>query len=544
MQLERMGAFHQTRLSFSRVLLRRMAHEGWEIATQLWDLGPEGYGTAVIEARGPERSYSLICYSHELAAEDRSDRSIATAWDATFTLFDGIPAPGDIARLRLSVPKQEAGRISGTELTLARANKSVRVFDYVVDQLASGLQPDADRLHAVGYLMRTTAVYGSGKFGAASWEEIANRPEMTPTFQAEMLTVYLVRLFTIELAEHIAAARGGDTAVKLDPALRRSLGVGNSTGLGMAPFLFAHQPVLHSWMSARETALARVRAIEQADEAAQTLFKDLVELTLVQMQSWSSQDDVQSRKHTRLIRDIEAVLKITSSEILPGPRPWDHLIEWSEEALSLEGQELLLSLVIEPYGTRVDGLAPLMCANEADSFGIDGTQSLRNVLCDIESEYSWALDFDLSAPHELERAWYTSENKGEPRLADMRSDIPDPDQMEMPLAIVRDVQAMSQAIQCEQPDTRFAEFLLRYPNYRHVARRIQRASRYPYGEVRSNVLASHIRPLDLLRCKLSFFGATRFDPKSDRWLQISLFSGAPFPEELKNSYDDFWIYRP
>ncbi len=38
-------------------------------------------------------------------------------------------------------------------------------------------------------------------------------------------------------------------------------------------------------------------------------------------------------------------------------------------------------------------------------------------------------------------------------------------------------------------------------------------------------------PLDILRCKLSFFGATRFDPRSDRWVRICMYQDAPFPHE-------------
>jgi hypothetical protein len=49
-------------------------------------------------------------------------------------------------------------------------------------------------------------------------------------------------------------------------------------------------------------------------------------------------------------------------------------------------------------------------------------------------------------------------------------------------------------------------------------------------------------PLDLLRCKLSFFGATRFDPKSDRWLRINMYQYAPYPNELASCRRDNWVY--
>ena len=52
--------------------------------------------------------------------------------------------------------------MSYKELTLSRANKSVRIFDNVVDSLSNGRQPDKSKISEVGYLYRTTAVYGSG----------------------------------------------------------------------------------------------------------------------------------------------------------------------------------------------------------------------------------------------------------------------------------------------------------------------------------------------------------------------------------------------
>ncbi|MGY9052197.1 MAG: hypothetical protein ACKVH9_01255, partial [Rhodobacterales bacterium] len=135
------------------------------------------------------------------------------------------------------------------------------LWDYVVESLANGNQPDIEKLNDVGYLMRTTAVYGSGKFGAADRCDISNRDELRNPFQVEMLTVYLIRCFVMDLVEHMAQVKGGDTAVKLDADIRRSMGIGNSTGLGMAPFLVHHPTLLNAWIMARETALARVRAV-------------------------------------------------------------------------------------------------------------------------------------------------------------------------------------------------------------------------------------------------------------------------------------------
>ncbi|MBT5432988.1 MAG: hypothetical protein HOK83_04940, partial [Rhodospirillaceae bacterium] len=115
MRLARMGSFHQCRLSFMRTVLRRLQRQAWTFERPVFEIDADGVGVAVYTARGPERAYSLICYAHDLPDDQRSDRVIAEAWDATFTLFDGVPDTDDIARLKTQVPLQEAGRVSMRE---------------------------------------------------------------------------------------------------------------------------------------------------------------------------------------------------------------------------------------------------------------------------------------------------------------------------------------------------------------------------------------------------------------------------------------------
>ena len=129
---------------------------------------------------------------------------IATKWDAAFVIHDGLPSRDDIERLRENVPRQEVGRCSFKELALSRANRSVRVFNHVIDSLSNGIQPDKNLLSEVGYLYRTTAVYGSGKFGLADRYRIKDRPEINGPFRIEMMLVYLVRQFTFDQVNHIA----------------------------------------------------------------------------------------------------------------------------------------------------------------------------------------------------------------------------------------------------------------------------------------------------------------------------------------------------
>ena len=286
MRLSRLGSFHQSRLSFMRILTRRMIRENWTFSRPVFEFDDKGVGYAVYCAHTPDRTYSLIAFGHDLPPEDRSDRVIATRWDSTFTLFDGVPTDEDIARLRQNIPLQEAGRVTERELSVSRANRSVRLWDHVVSRLAVGAQPDRDEVAKVGYLMRTTAVYGSGKLGAADREVIADRPECSAPFQIEMLSVFLTRTYVRDLVQYMADQKGGADSVRLAPDIARSLGIGNSTGLGMAPFLLNHPKLFNNWIAAREEAIATVRRVPAATQAEAQTFRDLLTRAIVSADLW------------------------------------------------------------------------------------------------------------------------------------------------------------------------------------------------------------------------------------------------------------------
>lgn len=540
MRLSRMGSFHQSRLSFMRVLLRRLRAEKWQVDQPIFNLDDKGVGVATYRISGPSRTYTLVAFAHELPDELRSDRVIAEAWDATFTLFDGEPTRDDIERLSKNVPLQEAGRISGKEFALSRANKSVRLFAHVLERLSNGQQPVQEEIDKVGYLMRTTAVYGSGKFGAADRSQWAAREEFSGSFQPELLSVWLIRTFASDWVEHLAQVAGGDKAVKLDPALKRRLGIGNSTGLGMAPFLINHPALIHAWINARETAIARVRSVDRATPEKAALFTDLLARAKTNALGWHSVHPLQVEKIEALNDDLDRLIEKIQSGVLDGVQPWDAVCLWAETNLSLEGQEQLASLILEPYPELVDELAAGMHADESRAFRINGQQTIAELLDATRDLYAWCdeLDFDQDAANA--RVWYTSEEKLEPRLGDRFAEpIAD---YEQPLSPARDAKRMQAALTTWDPTETVAAFLLKHPEHRHIARRVQIIASSPYGEIRDNTIDEAMLPIDLLRCKLSFFGATKFDPRSDRWVRITMYQNAPYPDELAELDPDQAVY--
>jgi hypothetical protein len=538
MRLERMGSFFPTRLSFMPTLIRQMCSEGWRFDRPRVELDAEGFGHAVYRVDCGARCYSLLAFSRALEPERRTDRVIAEAWDASFVLFDGFPTQEDIDRLSVSVPRQEAARYRPTELVLSRANRSVRFFDHLVERLAAGRQPDPELLRQVGYLMRTTAVYGNGKFGIADRARIAVRPELAGPFRAEMLTIYLIRCFTLDLVEHVARHRGGPSFAPLDPAFKRYLGIGNATGLGMAPFLASHPILIHKWIHARETALARVRSVPAAEPSRVQGFRLLLERASRHVREWRVEDVRQSRRTAVLREELQAMRDlIAAGEIELGDKaPWDGLYRLAENRFSLECQELTVSLLIELYPELVDALADTM-ASGADTCFEPGMR-LDELAALLRRHYRWALDLDLTDTEQRRLFWYTSEEKLEPRLGDRFAE-PGAER-EMPLAIAVDVQGLSHALQGAAAGDSVAEFLLRRPELRSIVRRVQTVARHPYAEIYDNLVSAACLPIDLLRCKLSFFGASKFDPKSDRWTRITLYQGAPLPDELDRPGASDW----
>ena len=539
MCLERMGASHQTRLSFMRSLIRRLATENWRFERLKFDVNNEGYGTSVYAAHGPSNTYSLVAFTHEIETDERSDRVIAEVWDATFNLFDGIPEESDILRLSENTPKQEAGRFTPRELSLSRANKSLRTFNHVIDALSQGNQPDVNFLSKVGYLMRTTAVYGSGKFGCADRSKISSRPELRVSFHAEMLEVYLIRWMTIDLVEHIARCRGGKRSVPLDPSIKRYLGIGNSTGLGMAPFLLKYPLLINNWVLARETALSRVRQLKTATAVQAADLSRLTSRVRQHVGEWIVEDDEQSRRINILKKEIVDFRSfITSPQILNHNYPWEWLYNRSKSNYSLEGQELIVSLLLEPHGDLIDDLSDTMFTDL--SLVLDPKMKISALVSLISHSYQWALKTNINTKSTQKYFWYYSEDKLEPRIGERTTDLKY--KQEMPLTIARDIKELYLLLNKENSEQTVAKFLMKQPKFRHIVRRIQTLVKFPYGEIYDSVVDDNIRPLNLLRFKLAFFGASKFDPKSDLWTRMTMFQGAPMPHDLDCDKLNDWFF--
>ena len=533
MDLERLGSFSPTRLSFARRLTRMMFEQKWQVSCTQFALDASGHGSAVYRLQTPTHRYHVVIFSQHLEDDQRTDRVIAEAWDLTFCLVEGEVDSELMSAMAANVPLQEAGRQHPKLLVISRANKSMRNYEAFVSALASGQQPHIDYVKEAGYLYRTTAVYGNGKFGIADYDRIKGSEDFQQPFAAQMAAVYVLREFSVDQVEHIARQRGPGRAVTLNTDTRRYLGIGNSTGLGMAPFLINHPQLISQWILARERALATACS-QISDEPSRQRLLELCRRAMVHLDENQIEDDAQADRDL-VVRDELAQVIAWLEQVALEPDLWRRLVEWSETSQSLETQELINTVLIELYPQQVDALNDAMSAEENLDLVPDmPLVELRQVL---ETHFDWAINGDYDSDETRYWFWYQSAEKEEPRLGVRTEEQGEEKELGLAIApkaqqVYRDLNALLQ----KQPTGLTIELVMRHPEHMAAVRRIQTMAATVYGEIRANLWHRDLKPMHLLRTKLSFLGAHRFDPRGDRWVRVTFFQGAP----LLSDFEDAW----
>ena len=532
MNAERLGAMHQTRISFVRTLLRKINREKWTLSTHLWDLDNQGYGQVIYRLTTPEHIYNLVVFCNELADEERNDRVIAEKWDVTFGLVYGEIGQELLDNLKANVPLQEAGRNSNMVMVLARANKSVRVFDHIVSSLANGQQPDLDVLAQVGYILRTTAVYGNGKFGIYDFKPLDHSQDFDQSFRAQMCAVYLLREFSLNWVDYLAKQKGGEKAVALHPEIKRYLGIGNATGLGMAPYLINHPCIVDQWLTTREEALQSV-LVCMVEPTKVAYLERLIARAIQHFTEIVTINEQQVKLNKTVVEEL-SILQKDLAATSKSYKTWAQFLQ-AHDQLSFESQEVIISCLMELYPERIDGFQEKVNADE--TLALPKNKTVADLLAVLEAHYQWAITIDFNEPDNRYWFWYRSVDKEEPRMGVRGQE--QGDNRELSLDIARQANHLYLALQQADSQQLISEFILTKPKYRSIARRVWTMSHKSMGDIQMNVLHKDTLPIQLLRCKLSMFGATKFDPRSDRWVRVTLFQGAPLYNEVDS---DEWLF--
>ncbi|WP_028035046.1 hypothetical protein [Chelativorans sp. J32] len=544
MRPEKLAAFQPSRVSITRALMNKLIRERWEISVERFDVDETSTGTAVYSIKAPRQEFSFIAFSRPPSRKARTGRIIGQAWDMMGTLNEGPATEADIRSAREELPKLYRGRATPNALVWCRSNRSMRVFDQTLAALAEGRQPSIDDLSQVCYLMRNTGLDGNGTFGTRPFPSLGRDHALGRPLEAQLLTAYLMREYSCDLVEHLARL-ASPKAVGLDPAIRRYLGVGNGSALGLIFFIHKHPQLISSFIAAREQAIAIARGLRLAkgDKRIDEL------LGLVRRAITFRREDRMMYEafasSAEVAEDLEkvtvALKELRETGMVGGAHrtyPLDVLAQRFEAELKPESFETYLSLLIELVPEEADALLPSI--GGPDEVNVSPAETVESLSDLIRQQYQWALDIDMSTPDAYKYVWYKSETAEEPRRG-AREEVPEA--LDLGLDICGGVQSLMADLSREAPDLSVARFLMKHPGHRHLVARIQTLRDLPYHTPMANINAEDFIPIDLVR--LMNVGIHGIDKTRDflrRNLRGVLYHGAPTPAEIRAGRAEFWAY--
>lgn len=541
------GTARQNRHSFSRSLVRHVASEGWNVSRRIWELDDKGQGLAVYTVKMSTAVVELVIFSHVIDEKLRTDRVIAQDWDITAALVNGVVTSEEIDVLSRNVTKQEDGRADVDTLVWGRANRSQRFFDYIVECLSSGVQPQAENIGDAPYLIRSTAFYGNGKFGLRDFDGLEREHPLSTPYRSQMLAAWVLREFSLDLAEH-CARRASPLAVSLEGQWKRAIGIGNATGLGMVPYPIRHPQVLDAWIAARELALASVlRQSWKQDSPEVEKFAALLDRTITYFSSKKSFATAPYPEGVALAIELANISRITQDFLRTGTIRGESVIgtarriyEIASES-SLEIAQIVESLLVEVDDSLDDEMEQLLLCT--DKTMLDPQMSVGELIRLAEENYSWVDDFDYASKKETARFWFYSRNNQEPRRGFRGKDRGLKN--EHPVGVGREISELNKSLSRVSPNMSVGNFVVRHPQHWGIVERVQSVAGLPYAEARVNPLSENFLPLDLQRFQLATYGMENFNPQSTDWLRVTLYGGAPTVSDIETGQDvDDWLFAP
>ncbi|MFT7474233.1 MAG: hypothetical protein ACI81L_001158 [Verrucomicrobiales bacterium] len=534
MPIAALGAIKPHRLSFARLLVRRMTEDRWSITLAECDVDGDGVGQMVylIEADGYQLYFAIR--SDNVPEELRTGRLSESRFDGMGILCHGPLDWEQLDEEMQQIQRRSGGRGSHRSLGWTLCSRSSRSFDHVVDALSRGAQPSVEALiEGAPYLVRNNGYYGNGRHGTRPWASLPGDHPLAQPYFPEMFSLYMWRQYGYDLVEQMARQRSPD-AVALEPGLKRYLGVGNATGQGMSTFLTKWPHWIHGWNSIRETAFARTAAIRPArDDLRRTV--ELLDRVRVTYELDRRGDDGVFPPSDVLAAGIATLISYLSDK---SPFVWSEAIDWSETQLHDEVVNVFRGVLTEVYAEMVDDLAegykPLMSMPRA----ISPATTIAELRAELD-EYDWI--WPLSGePGFHKRFFYRSEEHGEQRVGERSID--EGAQNETFTGVVELLRSLSYTARDRDERETIARFLIDAPEQRFAVERVMSLRDFPYAEVRADITASDWTPGQASRFVLATFGMEMTRAHTDRWVQGVFLQGAPLPIELADGVDRDWLY--
>lgn len=546
MQPDRLAAIQPSRISASRAMVNRAIRGRWQILCKRFDIDEKGNGVAEYRIEIGGWRFSFPVYSFEPSPHGRTGRIIGRAWDMMGALVEGDMSQTDFETTRAELPKLYEGRATPGTLIWCRSNRSGRFFDSAMNALKDGRQPSVAELAQTCYLMRNTGLDGNGTFGTKTFLAYEGDHPLRWSLAAQMLCAYMMRVFAQDLLQHLVRL-GSPQAPDMAKDLRRFLGVGNGSALGLMLFVNNHPRLIERWLFIREEAIARAKALAP-DDAGTEIAKllALVEKAI----TFRTQDRAAYENFTR--SDVLAEeLQVIRSAVTTLFDRWQaggrfEAEPFAELAASLEGRvhaeamETLHSLLIELVPEEADALVEgLVIDEELTGRPEMPVGRLRDIL---RNDYAWAFGLDLDIASAERYVWYKSVTAEEPRrgpAAEVGDDI-----VNLGLDLPRLVVALDRDLAAVDSSLSTAHFLLAHPQHRAIATRVQALAGTSLHSPHADIMSGAFTPAHITRLlNVGIHGIDKTRDFLDRNLRGVMFHGAPIPEDIAaGTADDLWFY--
>tara|TARA_R110000737_G_scaffold234249_5_gene247236 strand:- start:59 stop:1786 length:1728 start_codon:yes stop_codon:yes gene_type:complete len=548
MRPERLAAMQPSRLSGTWAMMNRMIAERWDIRLERMDVDAEARGTIVYSIRtgdSPDAPvFSFIAFSSPPSLKARTGRIIGRSWDMMGTLNEGPATEADIEAARSQIPLLYRGRATPNALVWCRSNRSMRVFNATLDALSKGRQPQVEDLNSVCYLMRNTGLDGNGTFGTRSFPSLGAKHPLGGVLQAQILNAYLMRELSCDLVDHLASLRS-DKAVRLDPEIRRYLGVGNGSALGLIFFVQKHPRLLGAWIEAREKTVAAALALDlKAGDGRIETLRGLIRQAVrfrredqMMYETFASSAQVADELESLLPR-LET---LQATGLLDGEMhryPLDRLALDCAAAMAPESYETFLSMIMELVPEVADDAVRRVAGH--DELEIDPMARVEDLRARLAAEYDWALEMDTQGDGAQDYVWYKSETAEEPRRG-LRAEVPEA--RDLGLDLPSGLQALKRDLNAAPDGQSIARFLLAHPAHRLFVARVQSLSGQAFHTPLANINAADFVPIDLVRLmNVAFHGIDKTRDYLRRNLRGVLFQGAPTRDDLRAGKGARWFF--
>lgn len=536
----RLSAMKATRVSFASQLVHLMVKERWSITREHFacDALGDGHGIYRIDANGHSLTYVVRCYPWD-GVEKVGRRSDGAKRDMFGAIFLGTPDKARVAEELAAFDVQDIDRMrTRSDVTgWTPASRSARAFDYVVDSLVAGRQPEP-ALIGGGYILRNGGYLGNGRQGSLSVVGLsADHPFRKPFF-ADLFGLCMVRQVSIDLVNGVAAAMNPGAA-QLQPDVARFIGVGNSSGQGMCVALQRWPEWVATWLVVRELSLAYAVSQPVDGKTCERLLK-----ALERSAGYYAGADFQCEDYVTPpailaanLREIAGWVRDPLALALPD---WGALADRAAASFDAETAEQLNALLIGLYPKFADAAAAYVPVGMVRDRDVQPEMSVGALKALLRRDYAWALRVDLRHSSARQHFWYHSVDNGEQRRGER---IIDPHEaFESFIDHIGLIQRLSAWAASVDDEASVAELLVSEPDLYYAVARVQYMQGLPYAEIRDNLLHRDFLPANLIRFFLAMLGIDGSNPLSIRYVRGVFFQGLPLPEDMKQGLGEDWRF--